>query len=451
MNLQIVILAAGKGLRMNSDIPKVLAKLAGKPLLTHVLETAKNLNPKKIHAIYRDEELLNQEDFQKYDINWIKQPKQLGTGHAVMQALPFIDQASKVLILYGDVPLITLNTLGQLIEDIPEDGLSLLTAKFSDPIGFGRIIRDDKGAITAIVEHKDASPLQLEINEINTGVIATSSKILRNYLPRLNQHNAQGEYYLTDVIELVHNDNLPINGLLALNPDEVLGVNDKKQLAKLERLYQKDIADDFMLRGLTLIDPSRFDLRGNLIIDSDIIIDINVVIEGNVKIGSNTTIGPNTFLKNVKIGNNVTIKANCVIEDSEISDNCIVGPFARIRPGTKLDTGAKIGNFVEVKNTKIGKNSKASHLTYLGDCTIGNDTNIGAGTITCNYDGVNKYQTIIEDLVFVGSNTAIVAPVKIEKGAVIGAGSVIVEDAPAEKLTLARSKQITIENWSRKK
>ena len=451
MNLHIVILAAGKGSRMHSNVPKVLHKLGEKPLLEHVIQTAQSLHPKKIHVVCSDNSTSIREYFNQYDINWVEQSKQLGTGHAVMQTLPFIEQASRVLILYGDVPLITTTTLEQLIEDMPMDGLSLLTAEFSDPSGLGRIVRNDLGEITAIVEHKDASPLQQQIKEINSGILITTSKILRNYLPRLHQHNAQGEYYLTDIIGMLHTDGIPINCLLAINQEEVAGVNDQKQLAKLERQYQKNIADNLMAQGLNLMDPSRFDVRGDLTIGSDITIDINVIIEGKVSIDTNTTIGPNNFLKNSRIGKNVLIKTNCVIEDAIIADNCIVGPFARIRPNSYLANGARVGNFVEIKNAKIGKNSKASHLSYLGDAIIGDDVNIGAGTITCNYDGVDKHQTIIEDLVFIGSNTALVAPITIEKGAIIGAGSVIVEDAPADKLTVARVKQITIENWSQKK
>ena len=451
MNLHIVILAAGKGSRMHSNVPKVLHKLGEKPLLEHVIQTAQSLHPKKIHVVCSDNSTSIREYFNQYDINWVEQSKQLGTGHAVMQTLPFIEQASRVLILYGDVPLITITTLEQLIEDMPMDGLSLLTAEFSDPTGLGRIVQNNLGEITAIIEHKDASPLQQQIKEINSGILITTSKILRNYLPCLQQHNAQGEYYLTDIIGMLHTDGIPINCLLAINQEEVAGVNDQKQLAKLERQYQKNIADNLMAQGLNLMDPSRFDVRGDLTIGSDVIIDINVIIEGKVSIDANTTIGPNNFLKNSRIGKNVLIKANCVIEDAIIADNCIVGPFARIRPNSYLANGARVGNFVEIKNAKIGKNSKASHLSYLGDAIIGDDVNIGAGTITCNYDGVDKHQTIIEDLVFIGSNTALVAPITIEKGAVIGAGSVIVEDAPADKLTVARVKQITIENWSRKK
>jgi bifunctional UDP-N-acetylglucosamine pyrophosphorylase/glucosamine-1-phosphate N-acetyltransferase len=451
MSLHIVILAAGKGTRMRSNLPKVLHKLGGKPLLEHVIKTAQNLHPQKIHVVYGEGGSLVRESLRQYDINWVEQTKQLGTGHAVMQALPFIEHASQVFILCGDVPLIKTATLEQLIRGMPQDGMNLLTAEFRDPSGLGRIMRDDSGAIKAIIEHKDATPAQLKIKEINSGVLVTTSKILRDYLPKLHQHNAQGEYYLTDIIAMLVSDNLPIDSLLITNPEEVTGINDHQQLANSERQYQKNLAAELMLQGLHLADPARFDLRGDLTISSDVTIDVNVVIEGEVSLGANTTIGPNNFLKNTHVGKNVIIKANCVIEAAIIADNCIIGPFARIRPGTRIEAGAHIGNFVEVKNTWLGKNSKANHLSYLGDTIIGENVNIGAGTITCNYDGVNKYKTLIEDGVFIGSNASLVAPVKIGKNATIGAGSVITEDAPAEKLTIARAKQITIENWKRKK
>lgn len=452
MSLHIVILAAGKGVRMRSNLPKALQKLGNKPLLEHVIKAAQDLHPEKIHVVYGEGGSLVREALNKYDVNWVNQPKQLGTGHAVMQALPFIEHAAKVLILYCDVPLITIRTLEQLIQEMPSDGINLLTAEFSNPWGLGRIIRDDSGVIKAVIEHKDALPSQLQIKEINSGILVTSSKILRNYLPRLSQHcNVQNEYYLTDVIAMAVNDGLSVNTLIIPNQEEVTGVNNKLQLAELERIYQKNLANNLMLQGLTLIDPARFDLRGDLTHASDVTIDVNAVIEGKVSIDTNTIIGPNNFLKNTQVGKNVIIKANCIIEDAIIADNCIIGPFARIRPGTNLADNAHVGNFVEVKNTKIGKNSKANHLSYLGDTIIGDNVNIGAGTITCNYDGAKKHQTIIEDGVFIGSNAALVAPVKIGENATIGAGSVITEDAPREKLTIARAKQITIKNWERKK
>lgn len=451
MTLHIIILAAGKGTRMCANTPKVLHQLGGKPLLEHVIRAAQSLKPKKIHVIYGSYGTSMQKHFSHYEINWVEQLQQLGTGHAVMQALPLIEKTAKILILYGDVPLITSATLEQLVENLPPAGLSLLTAEFADPRGMGRIVRDSCGMIQEIVEHQDASPLQQAIQEINSGILITTAKILQAYLSRLHPHNAQGEYYLTDIIAMLYRDKIPINCLLSINPEEVIGINDQKQLAKLERQYQKNLAENLMLQGLTLMDPARFDLRGELVIGRDVSIDVNVVIEGKVTIDSNTTIAPNNFLKDSNIGKNVTIKSNCVIEHAVINDGCVVGPFARIRPDSYLDAGVHVGNFVEIKNSKLGKNSKANHLSYIGDATIGNNVNLGAGTITCNYDGVNKNHTIIEDEVFVGSNTALVAPVKLGKGAVIGAGSVITMNAPAEKLTLARAKQTTIEGWQQQK
>ena len=451
MSLHIIILAAGKGTRMRSKLPKVLHQLGNKPLLEHVIKTAQSLHPTKIHVVYGDGGSLVREHLSNHDVNWIEQTKQLGTGHAVMQALPAIEHAAQVLVLYGDVPLITTATLKKLIQSMPPTGLSVLTTKFSDPSGMGRIVRDNQGAIKAIIEQKDASSAELKIQEINSGILATSSKILRNYLPKLHSHNAQGEYYLTDIIAILVQDKLPIDSLQTSSQEEVTGINDKQQLAKLERQYQKDLANDLMKQGLTLIDPARFDLRGDLTIAHDVTIDVNVLIEGEVSIGTDTTIAPNNILKNVRIGKNVMIKSNCVIEDAVIGDNCIVGPFARIRPGTNLEKNARVGNFVEIKNTKLGKNSKASHLSYLGDAIIGNDVNIGAGTITVNYDGINKHQTTIETGVFIGSNSALIAPIKIGKNATIGAGSVITHDVIEEKLTIARARQTTIEHWERKK
>ncbi|MDR1057561.1 MAG: bifunctional UDP-N-acetylglucosamine diphosphorylase/glucosamine-1-phosphate N-acetyltransferase GlmU [Coxiellaceae bacterium] len=450
MNLHIVILAAGKSTRMHSSLPKILHLLGGKPLLEHVIITAQNLRPKKIHVVYNDEKVDIREYFSQYNVNWVKQSKRLGTGHAVMQVLPFIKQMSQVLILYGDVPLITSKTLEALTKNMPIEGVSLLSAEFSDPTGLGRIIRNETGVIEAIVEHKDVTPDQLQIKEINSGILVTTSSVLRGYLPHLNKHNAQGEYYLTDVIAMLYADNISINSLLANDPEEVIGVNDQRQLVQLERRYQRKLADALMARGLYIVDPARFDVRGSLTIDSDIKIDANVIVEGKVDIGSHTTIGPNNFLKNAKIGKNVVIKANCVIEDAVIANNCVVGPFARIRPNTCLENGAHIGNFIELKNTKIGKSSKAHHVGYLGDTTIGKKVNIGAGTITCNYDGVVKQKTVIEDGVFVGSLSTLVAPVKLKKNAYIGAGSVITDDAPANELTLGRARQVTIKNWKRK-
>jgi len=450
-DLHIIILAAGKGTRMRSNLPKVLHRLGGKPLLEHVIRTATAINPKQIHVVYGDGGKQVIEALPHINVNWVEQKQQLGTGHAVMQVLPLLPKDSQILILYGDVPLISEQALRDLVLNTPANGLSLMTAELDNPTGFGRIMRDPLGNIKAIIEHKDATSGQKEIKEINTGIMCTSFAILQNYLPKLNQHNAQGEYYLTDIIAMAVTDKLPITGIVAVTEEEVLGINDHVQLAKLERYYQKQLANDLMHQGLTLLDPARFDLRGELQIGTDVTFDVNVIIEGQVSIGANTTVANNNFLKNVTIGENVEIRPNCVIEDAIIEDNCIIGPFARIRPKSLIKAGAHVGNFVETKNTVLGKNSKANHLTYLGDATIGQNVNVGAGTITCNYDGVNKHQTIIEDGAFIGSDVTLVAPIRIGKNATIGASSCVSCDAPDDKLTVARARQVTIEGWSKPK
>lgn len=449
MQLHIVILAAGKGTRMRSNIPKVLHCLGGKPMLERVINTAQSLQPEKIHVVFGDGGKLVQERLAHLPVNWIEQKEQLGTGHAVLQVLPHIPEEARVLILCGDVPLIATDTLKKFL-DATKNDLGLITVELENPAGFGRILRDDTRNVVGIVEHKDATEKQLQIKEINSGIILAPASLLKKYLPKLNQQNSQGEYYLTDVIKMTAVDKFPVIGFMISHAEEVAGINDKRQLANLERYYQKCIAQDLMLQGVTLMDPARFDVRGEVKFGMDIIVDVNNVFEGKVAIGANTVIGPNNFLKNAQIGNNVEIRANCVIEDAIIEDNCIIGPFARVRPGSHIQTGAHVGNFVEVKNTKLGKNSKANHLTYLGDAVIGDNVNIGAGTITCNYDGANKYQTIIEDGVFVGSDVQLIAPVRIGKNATIGAGSTIAQDVPAEKLTVCRAKnQITFDSWQR--
>ena len=446
-NLNIIILAAGKGKRMHSALPKVLHKLAGQTLLEHVVATAEKLSPKKIFVVYGSggAEVLKQ--LKHLKVNWVLQKKQLGTGHAVTQVIPKIPSKEKVLILYGDVPLISKDTLQQFLKSTEKSALGVITAKLADPSGFGRIIRDNKNQVTAIVEHKDANNFEKSINEINTGILTTDALFLKKYLPLLSKKNAQDEYYLTDIFALARKGNAKIVGYLAKQTEEVLGVNDRTQLTNLERYYQYQIATKLQQQGVTIVDPKRFDVRGNFHIGKNVTFDVNVILENNVKIAANTTIGPNTILKNVTIGKDVEIKANCVIEGAEIKAGCKIGPFARIRPHSYLNENVHIGNFVEVKNSKIGKNSKANHLSYLGDCEIGKNVNIGAGTITCNYDGVNKHKTIIEDDVFVGSDVQFIAPVKIGKGATIGAGSTITTNTPPHKLTLSRAKQITIDNW----
>lgn len=448
-NLEIIILAAGQGKRMHSKLPKVLHTLAGIPLLQHVLSTAEKLSAGKIHIVYGHggEAVINAVQHEK--INWVKQEEQLGTAHAVMQAMPFVGKSSQVLILFGDVPLISHTTLEQLLVSVPKHGAAILTAFFDDPTGFGRILRNDNNEITAIVEEKDATPEQQKIKEINTGMLVAPASVLNDYLPKINKKNAQKEYYLTHLPELLVNDNKIINWITTHTIEEVQGVNNKKQLAELERFYQQKLVNNLMIQGVTVKDPNRLDIRGTVETGMDVAIDINVILEGQISIGTDTMIGANTVLRNVRIGERVIIKENCVIEDCVIDDDCIVGPFARIRPETHLQSGAHVGNFVEVKKSTIGKSSKVCHLSYIGDCTIGKNVNIGAGTITCNYDGANKHPTVIEDEVFIGSGTELVAPVRIEQGATVGAGSTVTRDAPANQLTVARARQCSITGWRR--
>lgn len=452
MKLSIIILAAGQGKRMFSAKPKVLHRLAGKPLLQHVIKQAQALQPENLCVIYGhggDQVLDYFKD--STGITWIEQKEQLGTGHAVQQALPFLNGHHRVLILVGDAPLVSPETLSRLVETTQSSELGWVTALLQNPTGFGRIIRDHQRKPIAIVEEKDATDEQRAVREINTGICLIPVSELKRWVGALNNKNEQKEYYLTDVFSMAVDEGIPIQTILAQSETEVLGINDPVQLAYLERAYQHQQAERLMLAGLTLLDPKRFDLRGNLQFGKDVVIDINVLLEGEIVMGSNCYIGPNVILKNVKLGDHVRIEANSVMEDALVRENCVVGPFARIRPGTVLNRNARVGNFVEIKKSELGEGSKANHLTYLGDATIGKDVNIGAGTITCNYDGVYKHHTIIEDEVFIGSNTALVAPVKIERGATIGAGSTITRSAPANKLTLARSRQVTLDHWEKPK
>lgn len=448
MALHIVILAAGKGTRMRSNLPKALQSLAGRSLLEHTYQTASFLKPEKIHVIYGAGGETVPQTLANLDVNWIKQKELLGSGHAVLQALPHIADNALVLILYCDVPLIPSETLQNLLAQVPTNGIAVLTTTLADPTGFGRILRDDRENIMAIIEHQDANEQELQIQEVNTGILAASVKLLRHYLPQIKANNAQQEYYLTDLIQLT-TTNHPVIGVTADN-DEVLGINTKEQLMELERLCQYNFARELMANGVTIIDANRLDVRGEIFIAPDVVIEPNVILD-KVEIGEHSYIGCNNTLRNVVIGEHVTIHPNCVIEDALIDDNCVVGPFAHLRGNVHLKTRSEIGNFVEVKKTIVGEHSKAKHLTYLGDAIIGKDVNIGAGTITCNYDGTNKHQTMIEDGVFIGSNSQLVAPVKIGKNATIGAGSTITEDAPAEQLTIARARQTSIPHWQRPK
>jgi len=447
MKLGVIILAAGQGTRMKSQLPKVLHKLAGKPLLSHVIDTASHLNPEKIIVVYGHGGDQVKQKINNPSITWVEQSQQLGTGHAVQQTVYELAGLDRVLILYGDVPLTTTDSLQRLIQN--QSKLSLLTAFLDDPTGYGRILRNKFDQIEKIVEHKDATEEQHSICEINTGIMSVDKEKLVNWIERLQSNNAQNEYYLTDIVGFAVSDG---DEVIATHPDnnnEIAGINDRKQLAHLERDYQQNRAEKLMLDGVTLADPARLDIRGNIEFGQDCEIDINVILEGKVKVGNNVRIGANTVIRNCEIADNVTILENCVFEEAFIGPGSSLGPFSRLRPGAHLDGNAHIGNFVEIKKSTVANGSKVNHLTYIGDSEIGAGVNIGAGTITCNYDGANKHKTVIGDNAFIGSNTALVAPVTIEKGVTIGAGSVITKDAKANSLTLTRGKQISIENWPR--
>ncbi len=450
MKLGIVILAAGQGTRMKSRLPKVLHPLAGKPLLAHVIETARSLEPDAMVVVYGHGGGQVREALDGPGLQWVEQAEQLGTGHAVQQALPALKDLDRVLVLYGDVPLMRRESLQSLLATAPS-GFGLMTMNLDDPQGYGRILRDEQGRVTGIVEQKDASEEQLRIREVNTGIMLVDASSLARWLERLSPQNAQGEYYLTDIVALAVAEGVEIRVAQPEDPVEAEGVNDRLQLAALERVYQRWQAQALMRDGVTLEDPARFDLRGSLRTGMDVSLDVNVIIEGEVVLGDNVRVGANTVLRNVRVADNVMIRENCVIEDAVIGPDSAIGPFSRIRPGTELTGGAHVGNFVEIKNSTIGLGSKVNHLTYIGDTLMGAGVNIGAGTITCNYDGACKHRTTIEDKAFIGSNTALVAPVTVGEDATIGAGSVIAKDAPAGELTLARGKQVTIKGWKRPK
>jgi bifunctional UDP-N-acetylglucosamine pyrophosphorylase/glucosamine-1-phosphate N-acetyltransferase len=449
--INVVILAAGKGTRMRSKYPKVLHKLAGKSLLERVYDTASQLNPSKIIVIYGHGGDLVREALSHLDAIWVEQKQQMGTGHALKQAMPFVTLASKVLVLYGDVPLTRTETLKHVLSahGNNQGTLALLTATLEDPTGYGRIIRNASNHVTHIVEQKDANERELEVCEVNTGILAADATVLTRWLEQLKNDNAQREYYLTDIIAMAVADGFVVSTSSTDSPWEMLGVNDRKQLADLERHFQLEQANNLLKLGLTLADPSRFDVRGNLSFGQDCIVDVNCVFEGHVQLGNDVEIGANCSLRDVKIGDNVRILPNSVIEEAVIGNECDVGPFARIRPGTVLDAKVKIGNFVEIKKAEVGEDSKINHLSYVGDAFVGKRVNIGAGTITCNYDGANKHVTRIGNDVFVGSDTQLVAPVTLGDGSTIGAGSTITRDTPTGELTLSRPKQVTVTGWVR--
>lgn len=449
MVTDVVVLAAGKGTRMKSEWPKVLHCLAGRPLLQHVIETAARLPDAHSIVVTGHGTEAVKRAVEADNVTFVSQTEQLGTAHAVLQALPQLRENSTVLILYGDVPLICVDTLLALICEVTPQQLALLTVELPEPSGYGRILRDKAENVVGIVEEKDATPEQRSIREVNTGVLALSAQNLRAWLPLIGNDNAQSEYYLTDLIALACAHSVGIKTFRPKEIEEVQGVNNRQQLAELERFYQRKQADQLMMAGVTLADPQRFDIRGELQTGTDNFIDINVVIEGKVVFGSGIRIGPNCQIINSVIGDNVEVKANSIIEDSQLASGCVVGPFARLRPGTILEEAAKVGNFVETKKTTVGKGSKISHLSYIGDAVLGSHVNVGAGTITCNYDGVNKHRTEIGDDAFIGSNTSLVAPVRVGKRATVGAGSTITRDVPDEQLALTRTEQKNISGWQR--
>lgn len=448
MKLLPIILAAGQGTRMYSQLPKVLHTIGGKPMLKHVIDSCSML-AENIAIIYGHGAEQVKSSIDNNDLYWVLQAEQKGTGHAVDQARRLIDDNVVVIVAYGDVPLIKPDTLQCLVDNLVAADLAVLTTALDDPTGYGRIVRNQQGAVQRIVEEKDADAATKKITEVNTGFIAARGKNLKRWLSQLSPENAQGEYYLTDCIALAVAEGGSVTAVICDDAMEVQGVNNRVQQAQLERVYQKDQADKLMLAGVTLADPARIDVRGNLLVQKDVFIDVNTVFVGDVSIGNNVTIDSGCVITASTIEDNAHIKANSILENAHIGQNCDVGPFARIRPGAVLKSNAKVGNFVEIKKSTIGKGSKVSHLSYIGDTEVGMNVNIGAGTITCNYDGVNKYQTIIGDNAFIGSGSQLVAPVVISARATIGAGSTITKDAPENKLTLSRSKQLTFKGWLR--
>ena len=446
--LHIVILAAGEGSRMKSRLPKVLHPLGGRPMLAHLLDTAATLDPERIHVVVGSGADQVMQACSDYDVNWVHQSERRGTGHAVIQAMPGIPGEALVLVLLGDHPLIPATLLLELIADRTRP-LALLTMELNDPSGYGRILRDPGGNIIGVVEHHDAAPEQREIQEVSTGIIMADAARLRAWLDRLDCNNAKQEYYLPDIFPMARAETGEIHGVMAPNSRDLQGANSRRQMAELEKQYRQHMACMLMNAGVQIIDPDRVDVRGTVTAGFDVRLDINVVLEGENRLGDGVSIGPGSILKDCDLAAGTKVHAYCVLEGVKTTGACEIGPFARLRPGTALAEGSRVGNFVEIKNTRLGQGSKANHLTYLGDSSIGNHVNVGAGTITCNFDGANKQQTIIEDDVFIGSDTQLVAPVTVSRGATIGAGSTVTRNAPADSLTVSRSRQTTIANWKR--
>ncbi|HSA88732.1 MAG TPA: bifunctional UDP-N-acetylglucosamine diphosphorylase/glucosamine-1-phosphate N-acetyltransferase GlmU [Burkholderiales bacterium] len=446
MALEILILAAGLGKRMRSSLPKVLHPLAGRPLLAHVLDTARGLSPRKIVVVHGHGTAQVKQAFPEKDLDWVLQAEQLGTAHAVMQAMPLVGADAEVLVLYGDVPLVRAETLKRLL-GAAADALGVLTAELEDPAAYGRVVRDAAGRVTRMVELRDASPLEREIREINAGFYALSAKRLSAWLKKIDNRNAQKEYYLTELVGLAVAEGVPVVAVKADDAWEVAGVNSKAELAALERQYQKNVSQELLDAGVTLADPARIDVRGALECGRDVAIDVNCVFEGRVTLGDGVRIGVNCVLRNVTVAAGSQILPFCHLEDSAIGERCRIGPYARLRPGNTLADGVHVGNFVELKASRLGAGSKANHLSYLGDSEIGTRVNVGAGTITCNYDGAAKHRTVIEDDCFIGSDATLVAPVRIARGSYIGAGSTINKDTPPDQLTVARARQVSIPAW----
>jgi len=446
--LTVIILAAGQGTRMRSDLPKVLQPLAGKPLLAHVLDTAQQLGADDVCVVYGHGGDVVPGAFPGSNFRWSLQAQQLGTGHAVQQGMPETPDENRVLILFGDVPLLTAATLERLLKQAADNELAVLSVDMDDPTGYGRIVRDGENVV-GIVEQKDATAAELAISEINTGVMLCPAEPLKRWLQNLGNDNAQGEYYLTDVIAMAVRDGMGVRGIRADSWVEVMGINDKKQLAEAERALQARLVDELMAQGVGFADPARVDIRGKLTCGKDVFIDVNAIFEGSVSLADGVHIESNNLIRDSKLGAGTVVHSNCHIEGSTTGANCEIGPFARMRPGAELANNVKVGNFVEIKKSTIADGSKINHLTYIGDSEVGTGVNVGAGTITCNYDGANKHKTTIGDNVFIGSGVNLVAPIEVGKGATIGAGSTITKYAPDEQLTLERSKQVTIKGWKK--